>query len=311
MKPSSQHVDTKPHPETVPENEQPISLRGPEAYLRYLKALGARGAHPVCGFFGPQSQSWRVNREAALLLGGMRALLMQVAHPKVAQGVSDHSAYQRDPLGRGIRTFQAVHAMVFGTREEAIRAAAAVQAIHARVQGRLTHPPIGMDPEYRANDPALLMWVYATLIDSAVMTYELFFTRLTDEEREALYQEGKVFAQLVGVPKSCIPPTWCAFQGWMSETLSGPTISVTPVARDIAHSLLAGSALTRLLSPVNYLLAAGMLPERLRREYGLRWNYATRVLYRLLVGSVRVTARLMPADWRVMPMARRAKKRCG
>lgn len=310
MKPSSKHVYTEPHPETASENEPPISLRGPGAYQLYLKALGERRAHPVYGFFGPQSQSWRINREAALLLGGMRALLMQVAHPKVAQGVADHSAYQRDPLGRGIRTFQAVHAMVFGTREEAIRAAAAVHAIHCRVQGRLTHPPLGMEPAYHANDPSLLMWVYATLMDSAGVTYELFFTRLTDEEREGLYQEGKVFAQLVGVPVSCIPSTWHAFQDWMAETLSGPTITVTPVARDVARSLLAGSALTLLLSPVNYLLAAGMLPDRLRREYGLRWNYATRSLYRLLVSSVRVIVRVMPADWRSVPMAHRAKKRC-
>ena len=309
MKPSSQHDDT--HPRTGCENTPAVSLASPEAYLRYLEALGDRCADPVGGFFGPHSQTWRVNREAALLLGGMRALLMQVAHPKVAQGVADHSAYRSDPLGRGIRTFQAVHAMVFGTREEAIRAAAAVQAIHARVHGRLSHPPRGTDPAYQANDPVLLMWVYATLIDSAVVTYELFFSPLTDAEREALYQEGKIFAQLVGVPESCIPPTWEAFQDWLRETLSGPTVTVTPVARDIAHSLLAGSVFTLLLSPVNYLVAAGMLPDRLRRDYGLRWNFATRALYRLLVGSVRATVRVIPADWRAMPMARRAKRRCG
>ena len=97
----------------------------------------------------------------------------------------------------------------------------------------------------------------------------------------------------------------------MTETLSGPTITVTPVARDIAHSLLAGSVFTLLLSPVNYLLAAGMLPDRLRRDYGLRWNFATRALYRALVTSVRASVRVMPADWRAMPMARRAKRRCG
>jgi len=291
--------------------ETAACLRSPEEYLLYLKVLGERRAHPVTGFFGPGSQSWRINREAALLLGGMRALLMQVAHPKVAQGVADHSAYRKDPLGRGIRTFQAVHAMVFGTREEATRAAAAIHAIHCRVHGRLADPPLGMSPEYQANDPVLLLWVYATLMDSAVVTYELFFTRLTNEERETLYQEGKVFIQLFGVPESLVPPTWQTFQNWLIETLSGTTITVTPVARDIARSLLTGSALTLLLSPINYVLAAGMLPARLRQEYGLRWNLAIRILYRAIASTGRAALRITPEDWRAMRMALRAEKRCG
>lgn len=310
MKHSSGLSNTHSDAEIAPDTELPNCLRGPEEYLLYLKALGERRAHPVNGFFGPQSQSWRVNRESALLLGGMRALLMQIAHPKVAQGVADHSAYKEDPLGRGIRTFQAVHAMVFGTREEAIRAAATVHAIHCRVQGRLAHPPRGMDPEYQANDPDLLMWVYATLMDSAVVTYELFFTRLTNEEREALYQEGKLFIQLFGVPESLVPPTWQEFQDWMTETLSGPTIAVTPVARDIARSLLKGSALTLLLSPLNYVLAAGMLPDRLRQEYGLGWNPVVRVFYRAITSTVRVAVRISPANWRAMPLALHGEKRC-
>ena len=310
MKPSSSRNHTRSDEETALDTEIPNCLRRPDEYLRYLKALGERRAHPVNGFFGPQSQSWRVNREAALLLGGMRALLMQIAHPKVAQGVADHSNYRKDPLGRGIRTFQAVHAMVFGTREEAIRAAATVHAIHCHVHGRLAHPPLGMDPEYQANDPDLLMWVYATLMDSAVVTYELLFTRLTNEERETLYQEGKVFIQLFGVPEALVPPTWQVFQDWMAETLSGPTIAVTPVARDIARSLLTGSALTLVLSPLNYVLAAGMLSDRLRQEYGLRWNSTIRVLYSAIASTVRVAVRISPGDWRAMPIALQGEKRC-
>ena len=95
-----------------------------EQFRRYLQDLGS-DIQPGAGFFSPETVFWRVSREPALLLAGMRALLLQIAHPKVAQGVADHSRYREDPLGRGIRTFTAVYSLVFGRREEAIEAAPA------------------------------------------------------------------------------------------------------------------------------------------------------------------------------------------
>ena len=115
-------------------------------FQRCLQQLGSK-IEPTSGFCSPKSVLWRVNREPALLLAGMRALLMQIAHPKVAQGVADHSRYREDPLGRGIRTFTAMYSIVFGQRDEAIAAALQVRMIHSRVHGRvadpLHQPPVG------------------------------------------------------------------------------------------------------------------------------------------------------------------------
>src|SRR6185503_3687145 len=86
------------------------------------------------GLFGPGSVTWRVNREQALLLGGGCALLEQLAHPMVAAGVSDHSDFRTDPLKRLRRTLDATLAIIFGTTEEARRAADGIRAVHSRVQ---------------------------------------------------------------------------------------------------------------------------------------------------------------------------------
>jgi len=130
---------------------------------------------------GPGSISWRVNREAALLLGGGRALLMQVAHPLVAAGVAEHSDFQRDPLARLNRTMELSLALTFGSREEVRAAARQINRTHERVSG------IG----YQALDPELLLWVHATLIDSALLSYRTFVGPLTTAEAEDLLPGGE------------------------------------------------------------------------------------------------------------------------
>ena len=102
-------------------------------YLADLRSLGAISTDPREGFFDPNGPFWKVSRESVVYLGGMRALLMQIAHPKVAQGVADHSRFREDPFGRARRTFQMIHSIVFGTRETALRTAAALHAVHAKV----------------------------------------------------------------------------------------------------------------------------------------------------------------------------------
>ena len=113
--------------------------RASDRFRQYLENLG-RDIEPGSGFFSPDTVFWRVSREPALLLAGMRALLLQIAHPKIAQGVADHSRYREDPLGRGIRTFTAVYSIVFGRRDEAIEAAMRVRFVHDSVHGQVMGP---------------------------------------------------------------------------------------------------------------------------------------------------------------------------
>src|SRR5712691_5704719 len=142
------------------------------------------------GLYTDDSITRRVNRENILLLGGGRALLMQLAHPKVAAGVDEHSDFRSQPIRRLRRTIRMTMAIVFGDRDTALAAARAVNHAHGKVRGR----------GYRALDPDLLRWVHGTLIDSALVTYETFVKSLSAREREDFYEESKLLGELLGIP---------------------------------------------------------------------------------------------------------------
>lgn len=278
-------------------------------FRRQLQTLAEQvDAHS--GFFGPASMVWRISREPVLLLFGMRALLLQIAHPAVAQGVADHSRYRSDPLGRGIRTFQAVHAMVFGTRESALEAALAVHKIHARVHGSLPDPlPPGYSRDYSANDPQALLWVAATLLDSSVLAYELCIEPVSEFDKERFYQESKLFGQLFGVPVALYPATWTEFTKWMKKTVAGDNIVVTQTAKEILQGLLFGTRFARLLAPVNYAIAAMTLPQKIREQFGLKQTLWVRVTYKSVLMLAILVMRVIPRRYRAVPAARRGERR--
>jgi uncharacterized protein (DUF2236 family) len=236
----------------------------------------------------------------------MRALLLQIAHPKIAQGVADHSRYREDPLGRGIRTFTAVYSIVFGYRDQSIAAATRVRKVHDRVHGNITAPlPAGMDPAYDANDPELQFWVAATLLDSAIVAYELFIAPLDDVEKEQHYQQAKRFGQFFGIEPQRYPDSWQDFQAWWQQMLASDTLTVTDTAHAIYRGLLTGTWLTRLLAPFNVALAASLLPQRFVASYGMRRRLWTRFTFHSIVVITRVLVRLVPERLRGVPAARR------
>src|SRR4051812_46054784 len=128
----------------------------------------------MSGLFPDDAMIRQVSGEVILLLGGGRALLMQLAHPQVAAGVADHSGFAEDPYGRLRRTLDATYTIVFGTEAEADLVARQLFAVHERVTG----------PDYRANDPELLMWVHATLVDTALRVHARFLRPLRPKDAE-------------------------------------------------------------------------------------------------------------------------------
>src|SRR6478736_4145571 len=118
------------------------------------------------GYFAPDSVIRRVgNTPVTPFLGGGTAVLLQVAHPLVAAGVAAHSDYRHDLWRRLGKTLRALYLITFGSKSEAERAAAAVQAVHRRVRGT-TATPLGRysaRTRYSAEDPELQLWVHATL----------------------------------------------------------------------------------------------------------------------------------------------------
>src|SRR5688572_17812224 len=164
----------------------------------------------------------RVSAEPALLFGAGRALLLQLAHPAVAQGVTDHSEFKRNPFARLQGTLEAVNAMVFGSEELAAGVGRRVRWIHDFVTGT----------GYAANDPANLLWVHATLLDTALRCYEELVEPLSDEDAETYYSEMMRVALAFGLPLEDQPPTLAAFRAYFDETVAA--IAVTDVGRDLA-----------------------------------------------------------------------------
>jgi uncharacterized protein (DUF2236 family) len=246
------------------------------------------------GLYTDESITRRVNRENVLLLGGGRALLMQLAHPKVAAGVDEHSDFRVDPLRRLRRTVRMTMAMVFGDDATVHAAARAVNQTHVRVRGE----------GYRALDPDLLLWVHATLVDSALVTYETFVRPLTAIDRESFYQESKVLGMLLGIPRERFALTFEGFREYMTRMLGGDTIQVGGTALELSRLVVRPRVLRlpgALFVPFE-IVTAGLLPERLRLDYRLPWNRRRRRVYGLAVRSVPRVVALTPPLLRVWPL---------
>ena len=231
------------------------------------------------GYFAPESVIRRVADSLLVpLLAGGSAVLLQVAHPLVAAGVGAHSDYRRDLWRRLSRTLETFYFIVYGSREEADRAALAVERVHRCVDGR-TSEPLGVFPAgtgYSASDPELMLWVHATLLETALAVHTRFASHLERREEEVFYREMAIVASLLGLPRSAMPATLLDFRAYLEAMLSGPVITVTAPAREIAAVVLGAPlpAPLRLLAPAHRLATAGFLPPRLRDEYGLRWSGA-------------------------------------
>ncbi len=192
---------------------------------------------------GPESVSWRLHREVVLLAGWGRAILLQIAHPLVARGVAEHSTFLREPRGRWRRldrTLRAMLALTFGTEEQRQQAAAGIRHIHARVNGLLPESAGRFAPgtAYTAEDPALLGWVHATLVDSFLLTHELYVGPLGRAERDRYCVEAAGIEPLLGIPAGSLPRSMQALRAYMEERLASGVIAVTPTARALAASAI-------------------------------------------------------------------------
>jgi uncharacterized protein (DUF2236 family) len=245
------------------------------------------------GLFEEDSITRRINRENILLLGGGRALLMQLAHPRVAAGVDEHSDFRANPIRRLRRTIRMTMAIVFGDRDTALAAARGVNQVHARVQGA----------DYRALDPDLLLWVYATLADTALVTYEAFVKRLLPREREEFHQEFKLLGELLGIPRDLFPDAVHDFDQYMEQMVSSGPVRVDARARDLASQIMKPRVwLLRgpVMVPLN-VITTGLLTPALREQYGLPWGPRQQRVYRLAVAAVPRVIALTPPLLRVWP----------
>jgi uncharacterized protein (DUF2236 family) len=248
--------------------------------------------------FRPGTVTWRVNLEPGLVLGGGRALLLQVAHPLVAAGVAQHSDYQSDPWARLARTLDVMFKMAFADRAVSRRQSKTLEATHRRVSGTSSE-----GVAYRALDPALLVWVWATLVDSALVVYERCYGRLGPIDRERFYQEQKLIAYGCGVPEGACPERLADFESYFAGVVE-TQLRVTPEAQAVADAI-SRPPLRRPLGPLAAgplnLVTAGLLPPSVRHDYGLAWSDERDRLLTAFFGVVGFAARFVPRPLRQLP----------
>ena len=273
------------------------------------------------GLYGPDSEAWRLNREAMLLLGaGPRALLLQIAHPAVAAGVNDHSDFRADPWRRLAGTLRSYLTIVYGSTGAARAEIRRLNTLHRGITG----------PGYAARDPELSLWVHATLVDSTMAVADAWLEPLSEERRAAYYAETMPIGRAFGVPDALLPPDVVAFDRYVAAMLGpdGP-VRVSPVARDLAGVILrpplaplapllqlptaASRSVLARVPPTTYSWtlwpSVGLLPTSVRDDYGLSWGPRERVVSAWLVAGFRVWRPLLPASFRQMPKALAADRR--
>lgn len=263
------------------------------------------GARESAGLFGPGSVSWRVDRELIVLAGGSCALLMQAAHPSVAAGVAQHSDYATDPFGRLLRTLTSSFSVVFGTLADANATLRRVNAIHATVRG---HRADGR--AYSALDPEALLWVHATLVDTALRVYSRFVAPLPAGDAQRYHEESARVAVLLGVPEAAIPARLESLRGWMDAMVASGTVRVTPEARKIARTVLYPTRFApRLAWDAAHLVSIATLRPELRRQYGIGWSAARERGMERIAAASRLVLPWMPSLVRHVPQARTATRR--
>jgi uncharacterized protein (DUF2236 family) len=274
------------------------------------------------GLYGPDSEGWRLDREAMLLLGaGPRSLLLQVAHPLVAEGVDQHSGFRTDPWLRLQGTLRSYLRIVYGTTAAARAEIRRLNALHSGIGGPVRDPDArrAHGERYSARDPELAMWVHATLVDSTIESYDAWLEPYPRAARARFYAETRPIGRAFGIPDALLPPDIDGFDAYMARMLApdGP-IRVSPTAREIGRAIL-NPPLGPVIPSLGWLPspayawtlwpAVGLLPPRLRDEFGLRWGPLERAVSAWLVAGWRRWRPLVPTSLRWVVQARAADRR--
>lgn len=253
--------------------------------------------HDVSLPFRAGTVSWGVLRQPVFLLGGMRALLLQISEPRIAAGVAEHSDFANRVFDRMRHTVELMVEVGLGDPAEAERAVVEMNRAHRGVSGEMPDGSI-----YDAAQPELRLWVLATLIDTVLLVEATYVGEFRDEERARYYRESLEVARVLEVGDA--PRTLDEFHGYMSERFD--RLTITDPARQIARHVLypnLGWAPQSSLAPLR-AITADLLPARLREGYGLSLPPRQARWLRRFQALSRATLPRMP-DWiRTYPLLR-------
>lgn len=255
------------------------------------------------GLFGPASVPWRVHSDfTCMLIGGIAALLMQTLHPLALAGVWDHSKFREDMLGRLRRTGQFIAATTFGSRGDAERLIARVQAIHRHIRGQAAD-----GRPYSAEDPALLTWVHVAEVSHFLAAYLRYYDpHLSGTEQDRYYAEIALVAERLGAAD--VPRSRAEIAAYYQAIR--PQLVCDDRSREVCRVLLQAPAPSALAKPFGALMMqAGidLLPDWASEELGFQQGLLQR---RLIRTGISATAPVL--RWAVRNgSSHRARRRMG
>jgi uncharacterized protein (DUF2236 family) len=254
------------------------------------------------GFFGPDSVTWRIHLHRSMLVGGIRALLLQALNPRAMAAVADFSTYKTAAWERLTSTSLYLIDTVFGDTETATAAAQRVRRIHRSIRGvdSFTGQP------YSAEDPDLLLWIHAAEVDSFLEGYRHFGGAISDADADRYVSEMVKAAELIGLDGADVPSSTAELDAYMAEQ----ELVASPAAREAMWFILKppvpwpggrwpaipGSRLVfevpaRLGWAVPSVAAAAILPARARHAYKLPNLQPTEPFLRLAMPAFFVAMR--------------------
>jgi uncharacterized protein (DUF2236 family) len=276
---------------------------------------GADQLDQLEGYFDDTSMFRQINRERAVALSGMRALLMQAAHPLAVFGLLAHSSAMEEPYDRLARTAETMSTIAFGSRAQADRITRRVRTMHRRVSGTLAEPvgPYAAGTPYRADDPQLLLWILYTLVDSSLVVFRTYVRSVSRAEEAAYWEDYKIVGNLFGLDDRDMPETIDGLDAYGRRMLDGDELLVTPWARERAREIVLEPPVPLLARPLletaNFVTVA-LLPDRIRSQYGFFPLPPVFIRKALVAGGAeyvkRVVIPLLPDRMRLVPDARAA-----
>jgi uncharacterized protein (DUF2236 family) len=229
------------------------------------------------------------------------ALVLQVAHPTVGAGVSEHSQFKREPWGRLLRTLDYTYTLVYGGPRAAGEMGRAIREFHKQIRGVA---PDGT--RYSALEPGAYAWVHATLAAAIVQAHSRFGRPFGEREREEFWSQWRSLGRLLGIRARDLPPDWRGFAAYFEQTTSR-TLRRTDAVDEVLGALASPSAPDAglLVGPVwaparislGHLLSLtsiGLLSPDLRRQLDLSWSLAEELQLRALGSLLRASTPLMP-----------------
>ena len=254
--------------------------------------------------FDLDSEMWRINHQKCGLFFGPAAAILQIAHPRIARGVAEHSDFRNDTMGRLRRTLSATNGIAFGTLVEADAIKERLKQVHGQVRGETPQDMNGPN-RYSAFEPDLLLWVLATLVIASIQGWEMVYGPLPLNRRENFYRDMLRFGTYFGIRESDCPDNWPEFSDYYESMIHGDELASHPLCAEVCRHIVHPRSTfgTRVLGHELRFLIIETFPGPLREKMGLQSTAISRLKMRLLKKTAPVLFPRLPKKQRLYPEA--------